>query len=254
MLILLPPSEGKRLPVRGKPLDLSTFSLPALNPLRGTLLTELTAVSDRVDANAVLQLPATMGAALSTNTKIMTAPTAPAGSVYAGVLYAALGLETLSGPALRRARASIMIISALWGAVRLRDRIPGYRLSMAVTLPGHPPLAARWRPLLGEAIPAAAGRGLVVDCRSSTYAAAWQPSGSLADRTVGVRVFRTVEGRRVVVSHLAKHTRGLVARAVVSAPSEPRRPEALAALLAASFDVDLAPNPRGGWFVDITTG
>lgn len=251
MLILLPPSEGKRVPVRGRPLDLATLSFPELNPLRNELVGELGAVSDRADAHRILELPTTMAAALTTNARIETAPTAPAGQVYAGVLYAALGLDTLTGPALRRARSSVLVISALWGALRLRDRIPSYRLSMAVTLPGHPPMASRWRPLLAEVIPAAAGRGLVLDCRSSTYAAAWQPTGALADRTVGVRVFRVVDGRRTVVSHLAKHTRGLVARAVVSAPTEPRRPASLAELLAPTFDVTLTANPRGGYFLDV---
>lgn len=251
MLILLPPSERKRVPVRGKPLDLAALSFPELNPMRAELVAELSRVSSQPDAGGILQLPTTMGAALTTNTRLVTAPTAAADRVYAGVLYAALGLDTLTGTALRCARSSIMIVSALWGGLRLRDRIPAYRLSMAVTLPGQPPLATRWRPLLAEVIPAAAGRGLVVDCRSSMYAAAWQPTGPLVHRTVGVRVFREVQGRRTVVSHLAKHTRGQVARVIVSAPTEPRRPAALAALLAGSFDVELGPNPRGGWFLDV---
>jgi cytoplasmic iron level regulating protein YaaA (DUF328/UPF0246 family) len=252
VLILLPPSEGKWIPVRGRPLDLDTLSFPELNSLRASIIAELGAVSARSDGTDILQLPTTMVSALALNARVPTAPTATAGQVYAGVLYAALDLDTLSGAALRRARSSILVISALWGAVRLRDRIPSYRLSMAVTLPGHPPLAARWRPELARVVPAAAGRGLIVDCRSSTYAAAWQPTGSLAGRTVGVRVFREIEGRRTVVSHMAKHTRGLVARAIVSADTEPRRPAALADLLAESFDVSLTQNPRGGYFLDVT--
>ena len=208
------------MPVRGRPLDLATLSFPELNPLRSELVGELVAVSHGADAHQILQLPTTMAAALATNVRIERAPTAPAGLVYTGVLYAALGLDTLTAPALRRARSSVLVVSALWGALRLRDRIPSYRLSMAVTLPGQPTMASRWRPLLAGVIPSAAGRGLVLDCRSSTYAAAWHPTEAVADRTVGVRVFRSVGGRRSVVSHLAKHTRGLVARAVVSAMLE----------------------------------
>ena len=50
--------------------------------------------------------------------------------------------------------------------------------------------------------------GLVVDCRSSTYAAAWAPP---AANTVSVSVFQLRGGVRKVVSHFAKHTRGELA-------------------------------------------
>jgi cytoplasmic iron level regulating protein YaaA (DUF328/UPF0246 family) len=48
-----------------------------------------------------------------------------------------------------------------------------------------------------------------VDCRSSTYAAAWAPP---AAQTVTVNVFSEVNGVRKVVSHFAKHTRGELSR------------------------------------------
>ena len=70
----------------------------------------------------------------------------------------------------------------------------------------------------------AAGRGVVVDCRSSSYAAAWRPGPEVAARTVAVRVLREQDGARSVVSHMAKHTRGLVARALLQAPRAPRTP------------------------------
>ena len=48
-----------------------------------------------------------------------------------------------------------------------------------------------------------------MDCRSSTYAAAWTPPPA---QTVAVNVFTEVDGVRKVVSHFAKHTRGELAR------------------------------------------
>ena len=41
MLILLPPSEGKTAPRRGKPLDLAELSFPELTETRDLLLTAL---------------------------------------------------------------------------------------------------------------------------------------------------------------------------------------------------------------------
>ena len=88
--------------------------------------------------------------------------------------------------------------------MRPTDAIAPYRLSMAVNLPGVGPLASAWKPELRTVLPQTARRGVVVDCRSSTYAAAWTPEGELADRWVQVRV--------PGATHMAKHTRGLVAR------------------------------------------
>jgi hypothetical protein len=41
VLILLPPSEGKAAPRRGKPLDLAVLSSPELTTARTTLLSAL---------------------------------------------------------------------------------------------------------------------------------------------------------------------------------------------------------------------
>ena len=138
-----------------------------------------------------------------------------------------------------------MVFSALFGALRLTDRIPAHRLSMDVDLPGVGRLAAAWRSPLAEVLPGASGRGLVVDLRSSTYAAAWRPSGDLAERTVAVHVVRDQAGRRTAVSHMAKHTRGLVARHLVCSAADPRRPDDLAEALSAAFRVELDPARPG---------
>ncbi len=95
--------------------------------------------------------------------------------------------------------------SALFGLLSPTDRIPAYRLSGGTSVPGLGSLAAVWRPGLEPEL--AAHRGLVVDLRSGPYAAlARVPSA------VQVRVLRESEGKRTVVSHDNKFTKGLLAR------------------------------------------
>ena len=138
------------------------------------------------------------------------------------------------------------MISALWGAVRPGDRIPPYRLNMCGRLPGLDHLTDVWRGPLAEALPAAVRRGVVVDCRSAEYASVWRPKGALAERTVLVKVVRERDGTRGAVSHNAKHTRGLVARRIVTDTMDPRRPDGLAEALSVHFEVDLRPADRPG--------
>jgi cytoplasmic iron level regulating protein YaaA (DUF328/UPF0246 family) len=177
----------------------------------------------------------------------------PAAQVYTGVLYEALGLTRLPPAARARADESVVIVSALFGALRPRDAIPAYRLSMDVDLPGVGPLANAWRAALAPVLAEAAGDGLVVDCRSSTYAAAWRPSRERAANVLAVRVLREQAGVRSVVSHMAKQTRGAVARRLLTSRRELRGvPDVLAALRPA-FTVEARPpgRPGLGWTLDV---
>jgi cytoplasmic iron level regulating protein YaaA (DUF328/UPF0246 family) len=213
MLILLPPSEGKQAPRRGKPLDLAALAYAeALVAPRGAVL----------DA---------VGPALR------EAPTAAAMRVYTGVLFQALRLAELPGPARRR----VLIFSGLWGVVRPGDRIPGYKLPVGTGVPGLGPLAAHWRSPLRDALP---DRGLVVDLRSGPYAAMWSPRKA---KVVTVRAF-TPGGK--VISHMVKATRGRVARVLLEAPVPPRTPEqALELVRAAGMEATLAAGS-----IDVTEG
>jgi cytoplasmic iron level regulating protein YaaA (DUF328/UPF0246 family) len=140
-----------------------------------------------------------------------------------------------------------VVVSALFGAVQPTDPIVPYRLSMAVNLPGIGPLASAWRPELRTVLPQTARRGVIVDCRSSTYAAAWAPEGALTERWVQIRV--------PGATHMAKHTRGLVARHLCEMGEDPRSVPALAEVVAASFDVSLHEPARTGqpWVLDVST-
>jgi cytoplasmic iron level regulating protein YaaA (DUF328/UPF0246 family) len=209
------------------------LALPGLAPVRRRVLRHLVALCKgrRETALAVLGLSPGQADAIVGNRALRTAPTLSAAERYTGVLYDNLSLATLDGAARERAAESILIFSGLWGAVRLDDRIPHYRLAMGVTLPPLGPLAAVWRPALGRALRGRAGGRLIVDMRSAPYAAAWRPDGP----AVAVRVVREqITGgvvRRSVVSHMAKATRGVIARDLVVSGAEPQSPGELAKVL-----------------------
>lgn len=249
MLVLLPPSEGKTRARRGsRPVDLAALSRPALTGPRRQVLQALAAASARPDAVGLLGVGASLHEEVARNTRLADEPAADVSRVYSGVLYAALDLPSLTGTARRRARSHLVVVSALWGALSPGDRVPAYRLSMGTDLPGVGPLAAHWRPALDATLTPEVG-GLVVDCRSAAYVAAWRPRGDAAEATVAVRVLSGGS----VVSHDAKHTRGLLARHLLTragrVPSSPRR---LAEAAGERFDVDLV-RVGPGWRLDVQT-
>ncbi|HET9761286.1 MAG TPA: hypothetical protein VFP51_16135, partial [Nocardioidaceae bacterium] len=89
MLILLPPSEGKTPPRRGKPLDLGSLSFPDLTLHRAEVLDALTSLctSEPADvATKVLGLGSTQAADVERDARLSQAPTARADAVYSGVL------------------------------------------------------------------------------------------------------------------------------------------------------------------------
>jgi hypothetical protein len=245
VLILLPPSESKTGRPRGRALDLQRVSLPDLTTSRTTVLRAVAAASARPDAASLLAVSPNLTEEVARNTRLATAPSVPVADLYTGVLYDALDLPSLDDAARRRANRRVLVVSALFGALRLTDRVPPYRLSMAVNLPGVGPLASHWRGPLAAALPQVVGRGLIVDCRSSTYTAAWVPRDGLARRWVQIRV--------PGATHLAKHTRGLVTRALCQSPADPRSPRGLADLLGESFRVRLQEPTASGkpWVLDV---
>jgi uncharacterized protein len=202
LLILLPPSEGKASPLRGRRAGLSTLVFSSLRPHRERLL-------DAVD-------PA-----------LRSAPALPAAELYTGVLFAALGLGDLPWD-------DVLIASALWGVLRPGDRIPSYRLNMSAKPAGVGPLAAYWREPLHRAIP---DRGLVLDLRSGSYAAAWQPRRA---RHLTVRGFTEApDGSRSVITHMVKRVRGQLARLVIEAGGAEAPEEVLEIARAAGLRAEL---------------
>ncbi|MFD9337559.1 peroxide stress protein YaaA [Streptomyces sp. NPDC060028] len=260
MLVLLPPSEGKAAGGSGVPLEPRTLSLPGLAAARAAVLEELVdlCAGDELKAREVLGLSEGLRGEVAKNAGLRTAAARPAGEIYTGVLYDALGLATLPSAARAVAEDSLLVFSGLWGAVKITDRIPSYRCSMGVKLPGLGALNAYWRAPMAEAMPEAAGEGLVLDLRSSAYASAWKPKGETAGRTATVRVLHSqmVDGveKRSVVSHFNKHTKGVLVRDLLLAGARPASPaELVTALRDLGFTVEAQAPAKAAkaWSLDV---
>jgi cytoplasmic iron level regulating protein YaaA (DUF328/UPF0246 family) len=156
-----------------------------------------------------------------------SAPTA-AINVYIGVLYQALGWNTLSAAAKKRAEKSIYIISAKYGAVSPLSRIESYKAKID---------NKKMFPVVG-AILNDLNPKLIVDCRSSTYKTVWHAP---SDITVEIHVSTVVDGVRKVVTHMSKKTRGEIARLLLQARSIPNSPEDLYAIVSEKYPCALTP-------------
>ncbi|MGW6544001.1 peroxide stress protein YaaA [Streptomyces massasporeus] len=254
MLVLLPPSEGKASSGRGAPLKPESLSLPGLTDAREAVLDELVELcaGDEDKAREVLGLSEGLRDEVAKNAELRTAGARPAGEIYTGVLYDSLGLASLDTAAKRRAARSLLVFSGLWGAVRVTDRIPSYRCSMGVKLPGLGALGAHWRGPMASVLPEAAGSGLVLDLRSAAYAAAWKPKGEVAGRTASVRVLHAPT--RKVVSHFNKATKGRIVRSLLTAGAEPKGPaELVEALGDLGYVVEAQAPAKSGqaWSLDV---
>ncbi|WP_431712017.1 YaaA family protein [Glutamicibacter uratoxydans] len=242
VFILLPPSEGKTAHATGDPFELAELSFPELSGARSEVLDALAEVSARPDAMEVLGVGASLANEVARNIALHTEPAARAHDIYSGVLFEALGYQNLDAASQARADDAILVVSALWGAVSFADRIPPYRLSMNAKLAELGKLASWWKKRLTPVLDELIGDQLVVDARSSTYAAAYKPSNGNA---VAVNVYQLRGGVPKVVSHFAKHTRGEVARFLVQQDQAPTSIEQLLKLTESRWDAHLTEDKKG---------
>jgi cytoplasmic iron level regulating protein YaaA (DUF328/UPF0246 family) len=113
-------------------------------------------------------------------------------------------------------------------------------------------VAAHWRRVLDPVVRDHAGGRLIVDLRSTTYASFWRPGPDLASRVATVRVLHETDGRRSVVSHFNKATKGRLVRALLEGGAAPATPAALAdAITALGWKVELAAPTRHGHPLDV---
>lgn len=238
MLILLPPSEGKAEPpgdAEPAELDRLVFA-DLLTESRARLLDELAELPelDRDEAISILGISPGQAADVDRDAFLRKAPAAPASEVYTGVLYDRLDFSGLPARARKRASENVLIASGLWGVVRPDDRIPNYRFPAKARLPAAGPLPKFWREPLTEAFQEAGydePGETVLDMRSAAYSSAWKPRNA---RLVPVRAFTESGGERKTVSHMAKATRGEVARIVLTAGRMPEGPEEVADLVSST--------------------
>ena len=104
--------------------------------------------------------------------------------------------------------------------------------------------------MLGPVVTELVGDGLLVDLRSGMYAAFWRPAG--LPRVATVRVLHDVRGKRQVVSHFNKATKGRIVRALLEEGANPRTPARLAeALRDLGWTVEVAGAAKGATQLDV---
>ncbi len=92
----------------------------------------------------------------------------------------------------------------------------------------------------------------MVDLRSSTYAQFWRPEPDLARKVATVRVLHEVGGRRSVVSHFNKATKGRLVRALLDSGASPTSPARLADTIAdLGWKVEAGEPGRHGQQLDV---
>ena len=227
MLILLPPSEGKHSPVSGPKFTATSLGYPGLKKVRAGVLdalVEMCSANPR-RAEAVLGLGPKQRDLVSVNAHLRSAACAPAIEVYTGVLYEALDFASLPAAARKRADARVAIASALFGLLRPSDPIPAYRLSGDTKMPGLGALASIWRDAIAAELGAV--KGPILDLRSGAYVSLGPIPESIAHRAFMGRVLLEQRGKRSVVSHHNKATKGRLVRAVLERSSAPKSVDAV---------------------------
>lgn len=214
-----------------------------------TALSDLLAGPREDAARALLLPPAVVDSALGADAAVRSSGTLPALRRYAGTVYEGLGYPDLDATHQRVAARTLMTFSGLFGVVRGDEAVPDYRVPAKAVLPGVGVAATAWRPVLDRVLPTLLDRGLVVDLRSSDYAAMWRARDELADRTVRVRVLSPLpSGGRGVVSYPSKFAKGRLAAALVRrvvAGAQVRTAEDVAATWLADGGTDAEVPARG---------
>jgi cytoplasmic iron level regulating protein YaaA (DUF328/UPF0246 family) len=254
VLILVPPSESKRPPPdHGPALDLDGLSFPELTPIRTRILDALIETSAATDAFQRLFVQPSMASWIARNTRLRELATRTAAETYIGPLHAGADLGALSPAGTERAAGSVVIFSALFGALRPSDRIPAYRLRSWSDLIGIGRVERLWRTVLPDLLAGLAGSdGVVVDLRPGSFQALGSPTG-LSHRTVAVRVDPYADGRRIG-DVVAKRLRGEAAHLLLEADVQPADPDAVADVLGEAWPVSLEPptGPGRSWTLSLS--
>ncbi|TFD31241.1 YaaA family protein [Cryobacterium cryoconiti] len=212
MLILLPPSETKRLGGIELPLDLQHLQYPSLVAQRRVLVRSLQSLAKHPDAMmAALKLGRTQSGEVERNRMLDSSATMPAIDRYTGVLYDALDSGTLTPAERDWAGRNVAVHSALFGPIGALDLIPAYRLSSDSKLPDLA-LKKHWAAAVSGAL--AGTGGLLLDLRSNGYVALGPvPAGPEA---VFLRVVtETIDGRTRALNHFNKKAKGHFTRALI---------------------------------------
>lgn len=239
--ILLPPSEGKAPGGSGPPLRDPLGAAGPDDLLATTRLRMLTAVSrlcreEPALAVELLRLPAAVApAALAANVAALDAPTMPALDRFTGVLYDAFAVAALTRRARTVAEESVLVFDGAFGVLAGGEPVPDHRVPASAALPDLGGVAGLWRPVLTRLLPPRLDGELVVDLRSTDYAAMWRPAaGTVVPVRVLVEQGSGTTVRHVVGSVPSKVGKGLLARALCSTRRHVRSPRDLVAVATAA--------------------
>lgn len=254
MRILLPPSAGKTTKETTNHLQLEKlWQAEHLTQTRRQLIDNVQNTALLADAAQIFKLGPKNAHEISQNLEIYDAPALAAWQLYDGVLYEAAKFAQIfsygacaqdgqgqgqgnqpqgsgqgqggqsqadqSQGLQRQLEELTLVFSALFGPVRLTDLITPHRLSGSVKLPGQGSVASIWSKALKELLTQQLSGHVVVDLRSSEYGAMYRPTrgSDCLLLNIGVAKVNPATGKRSVVSHWAKHTRGLLAGALLRA-------------------------------------
>ena len=246
MRILLPPSAGKTTKESTNHLQLENlWQEEHLTQTRRQLIDDVQNTALLADAAQIFKLGPKNAHEISQNLEVYDAPALAAWQLYDGVLYeAAKFAQIFSYGACaqdgqgqggqqqvdqcqadqpqglqRQLEELTLVFSALFGPVRLTDLITPHRLSGSVKLPGQGSVASIWSKALKELLTQQLSGHVVVDLRSAEYGAMYRPArgGECLTLNIAVAKVNPATGKRSVVSHWAKHTRGLLAGALLRA-------------------------------------
>lgn len=251
MRILLPPSAGKTTKETTNHLQLEKlWQAEHLTQTRRQLIDDVQNTALLADAAQIFKLGPKNAHEISQNLEVYDAPALAAWQLYDGVLYEAAKFAQIfsSGEPSQGSQGQVgnhrgdqrqgsqgqgnqpqggqrqleeltLVFSALFGPVRLTDLITPHRLSGSVKLPGQGSVASIWSKALKELLTQQLSGHVVVDLRSSEYGAMYRPTrgSDCLLLNIGVAKVNPATGKRSVVSHWAKHTRGLLAGALLEA-------------------------------------
>ncbi len=251
MRILLPPSAGKTTKETTNHLQLEKlWQEEHLTQTRRQLIDDVQNTALLADAAQIFKLGPKNAHEISQNLEVYDAPALAAWQLYDGVLYEAAkfaqifssgepsqgsqgqvgnhrgdqpqggqGQADQSQGLQRQLEELTLVFSALFGPVRLTDLITPHRLSGSVKLPGQGTVASIWSKALKELLTQQLSGHVVVDLRSAEYGAMYRPArgGECLTLNIAVAKVNPATGKRSVVSHWAKHTRGLLAGALLEA-------------------------------------
>lgn len=251
MRILLPPSAGKTTKESTNHLQLEKlWQEEHLTQTRRQLIDDVQNTALLADAAQIFKLGPKNAQEISQNLEVYDAPALAAWQLYDGVLYEAAKFAQIfsSGEPSQGSQGQVgnhrgdqrqgsqgqgnqpqglqrqleeltLVFSALFGPVRLTDLITPHRLSGSVKLPGQGSVASIWSKALKELLTQQLSGHVVVDLRSSEYGAMYRPAcgGECLTLNIAVAKVNPATGKRSVVSHWAKHTRGLLAGALLRA-------------------------------------